>query len=90
LKDKRDEEEMRKRRKDLEMRERVQSMRERKLESRQNRSQDLVFILRQKLKLQQASLERIQQQDKFLLALYQTSLETKDWCCFAKIVFWLL
>ena len=78
LKEKRDEEEIRMRRKDIEMREREQSMKEKELESRLISDQDLIFVLRQQLQQQEVFLEQVQQQIKLLLPLYQNSLEKKE------------
>jgi len=84
LKEKRDEEEIRMRRKDIEMREREQRMKEKELESRLKSDQDLIFVLRQQLQQQEVVLEQVQQQIKLLLPLYQNSLEKRNDIIFEK------
>ena len=60
------------------MREREQSMKEKELENRLKRDQDLIFVLRQQLQQQEVILDQVQQQNKLLLALYQKSQEKKE------------
>ena len=53
-------------------------MREKELEARLKKDQDIIFILRQQLQQQLAILEEVQKQNKMLLSLYQNSLEKKE------------
>ena len=78
MKERLQEEEIRMRKKEQEMRERELIMREKELEGRLRKDQDIIFILKQQLQQQQAILEEVQRQNKFLLSLYQTSLEKKE------------
>ena len=50
-------------------------MRERELEAKLKRDEDIICTMKQQLQQQQAILDEVQQQNKLLLCLYQKSLE---------------
>ena len=66
------------RRKEQEMKERELAVREKELEARLEKDQDIICISRQHLLQQQAILEEVLKQNKLLLSLYQNSLEKKE------------
>ena len=65
-------------RRQQEMKEREQCTRERELEGRLKRDQDILFLLKQQLQQQQAILEQVQLRTTMLLSLYQKYLEKKE------------
>ena len=65
-------------RRQQEMKEREQCTRERELEGRLKRDQDMLCLLKNQLQQQWAILEQVQLQNTLLLSLYQNCLEKKE------------